>query len=126
MATVSKKQLEDVLRSVGGIQAAAARKLGISRQAINKRVRGDAKLSAICDEVVEVNVDLAESKLLTAIKDGNMTAVIFYLKTKGKARGYVERQEQTGPAGGPVEVDIGKAAAARIAAILATASKRGA
>jgi hypothetical protein len=33
------------------------------------------------------------------MKDGNMTAIIFYLKTQGKSRGYVERQEVTGADG---------------------------
>ena len=42
-------------------------------------------------EARESSVDLAESKLIEAIKNGNLTAIIFFLKTQGKSRGYVER-----------------------------------
>jgi hypothetical protein len=38
-------------------------------------------------------LDFAESQLYKQIKDGSTTATIFYLKTKGKQRGYVERQQ---------------------------------
>jgi hypothetical protein len=38
-------------------------------------------------------LDLAESKLIENINKNDDTAIIFYLKTKGKNRGYIERQE---------------------------------
>ena len=38
------------------------------------------------------------------MRKGNITAIIFTLKTIGKSRGYVERQEVTGADGGAVIV----------------------
>ena len=45
------------------------------------------------ENVTEMNVDYAESKLMSVIQEKNVTAIIFYLKTKGKSRGYVEQNE---------------------------------
>jgi hypothetical protein len=53
----------------------------------------DKAYRAAVDDIQEVAVDFAESHLHKLIKDGNPAATIFYLKTKGKGRGYVERQE---------------------------------
>lgn len=46
------------------------------------------------DNIKESQVDFAESKLMQEIRNGNTTAIIFFLKTQGKERGYVERTEQ--------------------------------
>lgn len=51
-------------------------------------------------------LDFAEGKLFQAISAGNMTALIFYLKTQGVHRGYIERREVTGEAGATVKVEI--------------------
>ena len=39
-------------------------------------------------------VDFAEGKLQSLIKQENPTAIIFYLKTQGKDRGYYEHRTQ--------------------------------
>ena len=47
------------------------------------------------NEVRDVNeelLDFAESQLMHHINKGNLTAIIFYLKTKGQSRGYIEKQ----------------------------------
>jgi len=49
--------------------------------------------------------DFVEGKLFSEIKKGNITAIIFFLKTQAKDRGYVERQEVTGANGGAIVVD---------------------
>ena len=53
----------------------------------------DEEFKIRCEEIEESLLDLAESKLLDNIKKGDNTCIIFYLKTRGKKRGYVEKQE---------------------------------
>lgn len=50
------------------------------------------ELNSMLCEIEEGMLDFGESKLLAAINEGNLTAIIFYLKTKGKHRGYIEGQ----------------------------------
>lgn len=46
------------------------------------------------ENIKEGAIDFAESKLMQQIQNGNTTAILFFLKTQGKERGYVERTEQ--------------------------------
>lgn len=62
----------------------------------------DEDFAARCDDVLEFTLDTVELALLDKIDKGDTTAMIFYLKTKGKHRGYVERIEQTGKDGEPL------------------------
>ena len=53
----------------------------------------DEELKEIMVEGRNARLDFVESKLDKKISDGDTTAIIFFLKTQGKERGYVERQE---------------------------------
>ncbi|MEO3507414.1 hypothetical protein ABG849_24165, partial [Phocaeicola vulgatus] len=67
---------------------------GITRACYYKWRDSDLKFKERAEEVEEETIDVVESKLLSAINNDDLTAIIFYLKTKGKKRGYVERVEQ--------------------------------
>lgn len=83
----------DALEKTGGVITAAAKSLNTSRVSLYKWIEADGKLREAKEQAEESLLDLAESKLFQAINKGDMTAIIFTLKTRGKKRGYVERQE---------------------------------
>ena len=56
-------------------------------------LKDDEEFKKQVDDISNITLDFAESQLHKQIMDGNTTATIFYLKTKGKNRGYVERSE---------------------------------
>jgi predicted transcriptional regulator len=108
MAKVTEKQLAEAIRVKGGVITSVAKELGISFQAVYKRINNSKKLQEVLEEARESLLDMAESALFRQIQSGNMTAICFFLKTQGKHRGYVERQESevSGPGGRPLSIRI--------------------
>ena len=66
---------------------------GISRQTYYNWMRDDLEFKQSVEDVIEESIDFVESSLMERIKEGDTTATIFYLKTKGKSRGYVEKTQ---------------------------------
>lgn len=77
-----------------GVVTSACRSVGIDRSTHYKWMTSDAKYKAAVADIENIAVDFAESQLHKSISKGSDTAVIFFLKTKGKSRGYIERTEQ--------------------------------
>jgi len=69
-------------------------------------MKEDAEFAQGIKDAFEAVLDNVESKLLSKINDGDVTSLIFFLKTRGKKRGYVERQEITGANGEGLDVRI--------------------
>ena len=86
------------LSDTWGNVSAACTATGISR-ATHYNWRKDAVYSEAVEHIEERNLDRAETALQGLIDAGNVTAIIFYLKTKGKKRGYTEKTgiENVGP-----------------------------
>ena len=102
----TQKRVIEAIMEAKGILAVAVRKLGCTRQTVYNYIKKYPGVKDFYDEANESNIDFVENKLMLAINDGNITAMIFFLKTKGKARGYVERREVTGADGAPVKVKM--------------------
>lgn len=88
-----KKAMVEALTKALGIVKMACESVGISRQTHYNWLKEDPAYKAACDNLPEVVLDFAEHHLHKLISQGNPAATIFLLKTKGKGRGYIERQE---------------------------------
>jgi hypothetical protein len=89
----AKRLLIEALEKHLGIVTQACRAVNVSRETFYKYCREDPEFQSKVEAIRELTLDFVESKLLTQIEAGNVTAAIFYLKTQGKRRGYVETTE---------------------------------
>lgn len=90
---ITKKAMIEALEQSLGVVTTACKKVGISRETHYRWLREDELYKDNVEAVGDVALDFAESQLHKQIKEGSTAATIFLLKTKGKKRGYIERQE---------------------------------
>ncbi len=101
-----KKALIEALEKSLGVVTRACKQVGIGRTTFYNYYNEDKEFAKKVDDIENVALDFAESQLHKQIQDGSTAATIFLLKTRGKKRGYVERQEITGADGIPKDVKI--------------------
>lgn len=87
-----------------GNVSAVATTLQVSRTTLYKFIAKHPKVKTALDEAREKMIDNVESALYSKALNGDTVAMIFFLKTQGKRRGYIEGIEHTGPNGGPIEL----------------------
>lgn len=87
----NKQKFLEALNASYGIIAEACEAMHIGRSTFYRWYKSDEEFKEQVDNVTETQIDYVESKLIRNITAGDTTAIIFYLKTKGKARGYSEK-----------------------------------
>ena len=93
----TQTQVKAALKAAQGIYSVAAEKLAkasgrsCTGNTIANYLKRYPKLREFQIELVERTLDIVEAKLMENILNGNMTAIIFYLKCKGKQRGWSDR-----------------------------------
>jgi len=89
----SKKELTTVIMAELGIVTRIAKHYDVSSSTIYRWINS-AGMKEVLERARDMVVDIAEDELIKLIKNGNVAATIFTLKTLGKHRGYVERTEK--------------------------------
>lgn len=101
-------------RSARGIICEACRRSGVPRTTFYRWKSNDAEFRQACDDIIEEQIDSVEGALLQKIDKGDTIATIFYLKTRGKSRGWTERDPHTDqPKDEPVQPQVPVALPAR-------------
>jgi len=103
---IKKETLLKSLEQSLGVVTVACKKANIPRSTYYKWLKEDSDFAEQVRDIENVALDFAESQLHKQIQENSTSATIFYLKTKGKSRGYVERQEITGAEGMPTNFQI--------------------
>lgn len=89
----NKKRFLEELETARGIITTAAQNANVARSQVYHWLEVDAEFKAAVEAVNESCIDWVEGHLHKQIERGEVAATIFYLKTKAKKRGYVERNE---------------------------------
>lgn len=77
-----------------GLLCRAAKEAGIEEKEHYHWLKTDEKYKEAVHNVLEQVTDTVEDALFNLISKGNVTAIIFYLKTRGKHRGYAQHEEE--------------------------------
>jgi hypothetical protein len=96
----AKEAVIAALTETCGIVTSACQHAEVGRTQFYKWMKEDPEFAQQVKDIENVALDFVESKLMENIENNDVASVIFFLKTKGKNRGYVERQE--------VEHDVAK------------------
>jgi hypothetical protein len=91
--SLKKQAMLEALEKSMGVVTTAAQLVGINRRTHYDWLEKDEEYAKAVKEIENVALDFAESKLFKNIEKAKEASVFFYLKTKGKKRGYIERQE---------------------------------
>ena len=102
MGNLKKKQ-KQFIKAFADLTAcnvsATCKQVNITRKQFYNWYNNIPEFQEAIEEARESLLDFAETKLHQNIMNGNEASIFFFLKTKGKKRGYVERQEITGSDG---------------------------
>jgi hypothetical protein len=90
---IKKEAMLQALENSLGVVTVACKQTDTPRSTYYKWLKEDEDFAQAVKEIENIALDFAESQLHSQIKDGSTSATIFYLKTKGKKRGYVEKSE---------------------------------
>jgi len=91
---ITRERFEKAAENTGGIVLQIARNLRLHRHTVSKYIENNREF---CDPILnqekEKMLDIGEGSLFSQVQDKQSWAIKYFLSTKGKDRGYIERSE---------------------------------
>lgn len=103
MSKPSKEAIIKAIKGSGGVMSTIAKKLGVEWHTAKKYTRLYPETRQAYRNEEEFILDIADAKLYSNVKQGDLAAIKWLQATKGKKRGYVERSELTGKNGNAIQ-----------------------
>jgi hypothetical protein len=104
----SAAALAQALAEAKGLRSAAAQALGISCAALERAIARSKRLSALETELARANRDFAEAKLLKAVGEGKVAAIIFYLRNRSEGGDGMKREASAAAEAAAEGLDLGQ------------------
>ena len=101
---LKKKRFLELFFKLSGNVKVICEQIDISRNTYYEWMKKDKVFADKVKNEEEGLIDFVEGKLMNLINDKNIAAVIFFLKTKGKKRGYIESAEHIHSGGVVMEI----------------------
>jgi hypothetical protein len=93
MGRPQKKFLEILEKNLGIVAPACRANKNMARSTHYDWMKKYEGYAEKVEEINEMTLDFVEGKLMQNVSDGDPASIFFFLKCKGKRRGYVEKQE---------------------------------
>lgn len=90
-----KKKLLISLEKHFGIVTPACKEVGVSRDTFYRYYNEDEDFKKAVDEINDIQGDFVETQLFSKIKEGSERSILFYMKYKGRKRGYTDSLDIT-------------------------------
>jgi hypothetical protein len=85
-----KKKLLKALENNLGLITQACIEAGVKRERYYHYYNNDPEFKRQVDEIVEIQGDFVEGQFFNKIREGSEKSILFYLRYRGRSRGYTD------------------------------------
>ena len=88
-----KRLMIEALTRQLGVISSACKQVGITRQTHYRWLKEDPAYKKVVEDIPEYVLDFVENSLFKKISEGDTSSIHFYLKYRGRIRGYVDAKD---------------------------------